>query len=126
MLVRMKRGFWPDLPKMQETIRDAGYKPIEDGIELRVTGKVVKQGDQLALELDGMKTPLVLTLLPAKDDPETAAHLEQKHLGKLVEVGGRWQPAEGRKGAGLLMVTEIGGQREPAAARAGASGWGPT
>jgi hypothetical protein len=107
MLVRMKPGSWPDLPRMLQTIKDAGYKPIEDGVELRVTGKVVKQGNQLAIELDGMKTPVTLPMVAAKDDAETAAHLRDKHLGETVDVEGDWKRGEDPKLPGSLAVTAI-------------------
>lgn len=105
----MKPGYWPDLPKMQQTIKDAGYKPVEDGIELRVSGKVGKEGDQLTLELDGMKSPVILRVIPAKDHPEVAALMEQKYVGQLVEVEGRWQPSADGKGQGSLGVATLGG-----------------
>lgn len=106
MLVRMKPGFWPDFPKMQQTIKDAGYQPGEDPITLRVTGKVVRQAEGLALELDSMKTATTLLVVPAKEEAETAAHLEQ-HLGQTVEVEGRWQPATPEKTTPALAVTAI-------------------
>jgi hypothetical protein len=116
MQVRMKPGYWPDLPRMQQTIKDAGYKPIEDGVDLRVTGKVVKQagapGAALAVQLDGMKTPTTLPVVAAKDDPDTAAHLN-RHLGHTVELEGQWQPApEGQAGPGSLAVTAIYGAED--------------
>jgi hypothetical protein len=111
MLVRMKPGYWPDLVKMQQTIRDAGYQPIEGGVELRVTGKVVKLGDRLTLELDSMKAPAVLTVIPSKESAETAPHLE-RHVTQAVDVEGQWQPAQD-KSAGLLAVTAIHKAGEP-------------
>lgn len=105
----MKPGFWPDLPKMQQTMKDAGYKPIEDRVELTVTGKVVKQGDGLAIEVDGLKTPVSLRITAAQDDPDAAAHLE-RHVGETVELEGGWQPAPvEQKVAGMLAVTAIYG-----------------
>ena len=110
MEVRMKPGSWPDLEKMTETINKAGYKPIEGQVELIVTGTVVKQGDQLALELEGMEGARSLLVVPAKNDPETAAHLE-RHLGDQIEVEGLWQPAmEGGKDG--LAVTAIYGAED--------------
>lgn len=108
MEIRMKPGLWPDLAKMQQTIKDAGFKPIENGIEMRVAGKVVKTGDTLTLELDGMKSPVTLVLTAAKDDPDPLMHVEEKHLGSTVDVIGQWlPPAEGQSGPGSLAVTSI-------------------
>ena len=112
MLVRMKPGYWPDLPKMEQTIKDAGYKPIEDGVQLRVSGRVVKQGDRLTVELDAMRVPAALLVVAAKDDPDTAAHLE-RHVGNTVELEGQWQPTpEGKTGPGSLAVTTIYGAED--------------
>jgi hypothetical protein len=108
MEVRMKPGFWPDLPKMQQTIKDAGFKPIENGVELRVTGKIVKSGETVTMQLDGMKTSVTLLVVAAKEDADTLAHLVEKHLGTTAEVTGQWQPpAEGQPGPGSLAVTAI-------------------
>lgn len=111
MLVRMKPGAWTDLPKMHQTIRDAGYQPIVDRTELVVTGKVVRQGDGLAIALDGVKTPVTLVVAPAKDDPDTAAHL-QRHVGDTVEVEGLWQATAAGSGPGALAVTAIYGAED--------------
>ena len=111
MLVRMKPGYWPDRPKMAQTIKDAGYKPIEDRVELFVTGKVVKQGDGLVLELDRMQSPTTLSIVPAKDDPDTAAHLE-RHVGETVELEGGWQPPSEGQGPASLAVTAIYGTED--------------
>jgi len=108
MLLRMKAGAWPDIAKMQQTIRDAGYQPIEGGIDLVVTGKVVRQGDKLLVELDKMKSPAALTVVPAKENPDTAEHL-QRHLGNTVELEGRWQPPSDSGGRGGIEVTAIYG-----------------
>ena len=103
----MKPGAWPDLPKMLQTIRDAGYKPGDAGVELRVTGKVVKQGDGLALELDGMTAPVTLPLVPAKEDTNPGAQLADKHVDQAVQVTGRWVPPSDGKGPGSLALASI-------------------
>ena len=109
----MKAGFWPDLPKMQKTIKDAGFKPNDDGVELHVSGKLVKAGEKLTLELDGMKSPVTFTLVAAKDHEDTFSHLEEKHLATVVEVTGQWQaPGEGESGPGTLAVTGIPKNKE--------------
>ena len=100
MAVRMKPGFWPDLARMQQTIHDAGYKPIEGGVALRVTGKLVKQGDGLALELDEMKSPVTLSLQPSTEAPQLLGQLDSR-LGDRVELEGQWQPSP--SGAGTLL-----------------------
>lgn len=107
MDVRMKRGFWPDFARMQETIKDAGYRPGDAGVSLRVTGKVVKLGDGLALDVDGMKTPVTLPLVASKEEPETVVHLGERHLGHTVEVEGVWQAPANSSGAGFLAVTAV-------------------
>lgn len=113
MLVRMKPGACPDFAKMQQTIKDAGFKPIENGIELRVSGKVVKQGGQLTLEVDKLTAPITLQLIPAKDDPDTLDHLN-RHVGEMVELDGSWlPPEEGKTGAGSLAVTAIPSAEQP-------------
>ena len=106
MQVRMKPGFWPDLPRMLRTIEQAGHGVIEDSVELRVTGKVVKGDGGLTLEVDGLKTPLSLALVAAESDPGTLAHLEA-HVGERVELEGRWRAAKDGSGAGMLAVTSI-------------------
>lgn len=108
----MKPGFWPDFPRMQQTIKDAGFTPIPESVELTVTGTVVRQGDRLAVELDKMRAAITLPAVAAKDDPDTVAHLE-RHVGETVELGGFWQPAPaGQAGPGRLAVTAIYGAED--------------
>lgn len=111
MLVRMKPGYWPDLAKMFETIKDAGYQPMLDRTELRVSGKVVKQGARLAIVLDRTQADRTLWVVAAKDDPDTAAHLA-RHVGDTVEVEGVWQLAGDQKSSGSLAVTAIYGAED--------------
>jgi hypothetical protein len=111
MEVKMKSGSWPDIPKMQQTIKEAGYQAITDRTDLVVTGKVVKQGERLALEVDKVKSPVTLQIVAAKDDPDTAAHLE-RHVGQTVELEGAWQAATDAGGAGSLAVTAIYGAED--------------
>ena len=110
----MKPGFWPDLPKMLETIDDAGYKPGDSGITLRLTGRVIQTGESLSLELDRMKTAVVLRLSPSQEAPETLHHLREKHLGQVVEVEGRWEPAKEKNMPGTLLVASVVNTRTPA------------
>jgi hypothetical protein len=111
MQVRMKPGFWPDFPRMHGTIKEAGYTAVPERTELIVTGKVVKKGDRLALEVDRLKTPTTLLIVPAKDDPDTAAHLE-RHLGETVELEGLWQAAADAGTSASLAVTAIYGAED--------------
>lgn len=111
MLLRIKPGLWPDVSRMHATIKEAGYQPIADRTELRVSGKVVKQGDRLAIELDKMQAPRTLLITAAKDDPETAEHLA-RHLGQTVELAGTWQPSADEKTPGALAVTAIYGTED--------------
>lgn len=102
----MKPGFWPDLPKMQQTIHDAGYKPIEGGVALWVTGKLVKVGEGLALELDEMKSPVTLSLAVSKEARELLNQLGS-HSGETVELEGQWQPPPGETGFGVLLPVRL-------------------
>jgi len=111
MQVRMKPGFWPELSKMHATIKDAGYTPMLDRTELVVTGKVVRQTGRLVLEVDKLKSPVSLSIVAAKDDPDTAAHLE-RHLGETVELEGLWQAAADDKPLASLAVTAIYGTED--------------
>jgi hypothetical protein len=107
MEVRMKPGFWPDLAAMQRTLKEAGYTPMPENVGLLVTGKVVRQGERLEIALDRMRAPMTLGIVAAKEDPETAVHLE-RHVGETVELEGLWQPAPpGQPGPGALAVTAI-------------------
>jgi hypothetical protein len=111
MEVRMKPGFWPDLPKMQETIKDAGYQPIPDRMELVVTGRVVKQANRLTLEVDQLNAPATLLIVPAKEHPGPAAQLE-RHVGERVELEGLWQRAADVRTPASLAVTAIRGAED--------------
>jgi hypothetical protein len=112
MVVRMKPGYWPEIARMQKTIKDAGYTPNPAQVELRVTGEIVRQGDRLAVQLDRMRAPLTLPVVAAREEPETAAHLE-RHVGDHVELEGLWQPpAAGVQGPGALAVTAITGAED--------------
>jgi hypothetical protein len=103
----MKPGYWPDIAKMQQTIKEAGYTPIPEKTELLVTGRVVRRGEPLAIVLDQMRTPTTLLVAPVLEDPETAAHLERHH-GETAKVEGIWQPPPpGQPGPGALAVTAI-------------------
>lgn len=109
----MKPGAWPEIPRMQKTIQEAGYTPIPEAVDLVVTGQVVRRDGGLAIQLDKMPSPVALRVVAAKEDPETAAHLE-RHLGDRVALEGRWQPpAAGPTEAGALAVTAIHGAEDP-------------
>lgn len=112
MEVTLKPGAWVDPARMQQTIKDAGYKPGDAGVTLRLTGKVVKQGDQLALELDKMKAPRTLALAAAKEKPEPLARLGAL-VDQVVQIEGLWTETEG-KGATLAVTAVIapGGKLE--------------
>jgi hypothetical protein len=112
MVVRMKPGYWPDVVAMQKTIREAGYTPIPEGVALVVTGRVARQSDGLTVELDKMRAPTSLRIVAAREDPDTAAHLE-RHVGDTVELEGDWQPpAPGAPGPGGIAVTAILGPED--------------
>jgi hypothetical protein len=126
MQVRMKPGYWPDIPRMQSTIKEAGYTPIPEGVDLVVTGKVVQGPNGRVLELDRMRSPLTIQIVASKENAETAAHLE-RHVGDTVELEGRWQPpplpgqAAGhppQASGGALAVTMIIGAEDARPRRA--------
>jgi hypothetical protein len=107
MEVKMKPGYRPDLEKMEQTVKDAGYTPMPEANALIVTGEVVRKDGGLAIALDKMPTARTLLIVPAKEDPDTAAHLE-RHVGETVELEGLWQP----DGEGKLAVTAIYGAED--------------
>jgi hypothetical protein len=104
MEVTLKPGAWVEIARMLQVIKDSGFKPGDAGVMLRVTGKLVKQGDQLALELDRMKAPRTLVVTAAREDPDIAARLTG-HLGQPVEIEGLWTGPEAKEGG--LAVTAI-------------------
>lgn len=104
----MKPGLWADVPKMLQTIKAAGYPPVPEDVRLTASGVVRKREADLVLELDGMKQPLVLALVPAKDDADTFMHLEERHLNQTVTLQGLWQPPGAKQSvAASLAVTAI-------------------
>ena len=103
MEVTLKPGTWVDPARMQQTIKDAGYKPDENGVTLRITGKVVKQGDQLQIELDKMQSPQTLVVTAAKEAPDLPARLAGQ-AGQVVEVEGVWSPGSDGKQAALALT----------------------
>jgi hypothetical protein len=97
---------------MLAKVKDAGFKAVPEDVRLTVTGKVEKRGEALVIVLDRMKTPVELTVLADKANPDTAAHL-QRHAGETVELEGLWQPTSpGQTGAGALAVTAIYGTED--------------
>jgi hypothetical protein len=107
MDVTMKPGYWPDLSRMQQAIKEAGFTSMPENIDLVVTGRVLRTGGQLAVQLDRMQTPTRLLIAAAKEDPETATHLE-RHVGQTVRLEGRWQPTPAEDAIrGSLAVTAI-------------------
>lgn len=107
----MKPGAWPDLAKMHATIKDAGYTPAPERTELVITGKVVRKEGRLLLEVDKVKEPVSLLVVAAKEDPDTAAHLE-RHVGESVELEGLWLAAPGAESPASLAVTAIYGTED--------------
>ncbi len=104
----MKPGFWPDVPKMLQTIKSAGYPPVPDDVRLTVSGTVRKRDDRLVIEVDKLKQPVTLTLASAQASADTVAHLEAKHLDQAVTLEGFWRPpAKDEKGPGSLEPTFV-------------------
>jgi len=103
MEVTLKPGAWVDPARMQQTIKDAGYKPDENGVTLRITGKVVMQGDQLEIELDKMQSPQTLIVAAAKGAPDLPTRLAGQ-AGQVVEVEGAWSPGSEGKQAVLALT----------------------
>jgi len=104
----MKPGSWPDVPKMLQTIKRAGYPPVLADVRLTVSGVVRSRGEGLVIEVDNLKQALALTLVPAKNGAETFAHLKLKHLDQNVTLEGLWQPpAKDDKGPSSLAPTFV-------------------
>ena len=112
MDVTLKPGAWVNPALMLQKVKDAGFKALPEDVRLTVTGKVEKRGDSLAVVLDQMQTPVVLTVVADKANPDTAEHLN-RHVGDAVELEGLWGPAqEGQTGPGSLAVTAIYGAED--------------
>ncbi len=102
----MKLGQWPDLPRMNETIKDAGFVP-GGTVELVVTGTLLKQENGLVIALDGMNSPVSLPVHSEPKGSVKSADLEQR-VGEMVELEGRWQPVPADQSViGELSVTAI-------------------
>lgn len=109
MHVTMKSGEWPDLAKMQESIRLAGFESVKEQVELVVTGTLEKDGDEFVLALDGMKTSVRLPVRVATTGkaPDLVAS-----VGKPVQLEGRWKQSESSApGDGVLSVTALRSSR---------------
>jgi hypothetical protein len=110
--VTLKPGVWVDPAQMLQKVKDAGFKAVPEDVRLTVTGKVEKRGDGLVIVLDQMKSPVELMVVAAKDNPDTAAHLN-RHVNETVELEGLWGPAPpGQSGAGSLAATAIYGAED--------------
>ncbi len=106
MVVQLKPGTWVDPSRMQKQIKEAGFTPVPEQVELTVTGKVVKRDGGYALELDRMASPAVL---PVSAQAGAMLDTLERKVGRSVELEARWQPDPA--GAGKLTVTAL---REPA------------
>jgi cation transport ATPase len=107
MQVRMKPGLWPDLPRMQRTIREAGFEAKNAEVDLVVTGTLRKDGEKLVVDLAGMKTAQAVAIDPGAAGTEVAAQLNH-----LVELKGRWKPVEGSaSGEGMLSIISVQPQK---------------
>jgi hypothetical protein len=99
----MKAGLWPDLPKMQRTIKEAGFEPKNADVELVVTGVLRREGERIVVDLAGMKSPQWVTL-----DPQGVNSDVMVQLNRPVELKGRWKPVEGDPaGGGTLSVLAV-------------------
>lgn len=104
MAVTMKAGSWPDLPKMEDTIRRAGYTPVPEAIALTVTGKLVREGDAFRLEVDGMKSSIALRI----DRGTVELERLTAQVGKAVRIEGTWRPpVPGDPMAGTVTVRSL-------------------
>jgi hypothetical protein len=90
MEVSIKPGHWPNIREMQDTIRRSGYTPILDEVEIRLSGKVVRHGKGLAIEVHGLKAPVRVPVVSNAEHADAAVHLE-RHVGERVEVEARWK-----------------------------------
>jgi hypothetical protein len=108
MAVTLKPGAWVDPAKMTENIRRAGYTPILTDVRLTVTGKLEKHGEALVLALEGMKTPVELTVAPHSTSPQAGPDLARS-VGAVVQLEGYWTAAEPRQLAVTAVKVEDGG-----------------
>lgn len=106
MHVRPKPGLWPDTARMQEMIKDTGFQPVPDQVELTATGTLVRGEKGLRLTLDGMKDPVAILVSPPPPAGSNALDLEP-FLGRPVEVEGKWKAASGPGGEGTLTLSAI-------------------
>lgn len=104
MQVRMKPGLWPDLPRMQRTIREAGFEPKSAEVDLVVTGTLRRDGEKLLVDLAGMKAPQSMVL----DAADAGAGIDAQ-LNRMVELTGHWKPTE--SGTGTLSVVSVQAQK---------------
>ncbi len=89
---------------MQQTIREAGYRPIEDNVGMTVSGRIEKQGDNLILDPNGMQDQVRFRLTPAAGNPDIAIRLETLS-GETCELEGGWTPPRGGTPLPTLWVT---------------------
>ena len=105
MEVRMKRGAWPDLPKMRDIIRDIGEFPDPGGLILIVSGNVRSEGDRLLLSVDGVQPNRSLELRLKEGSP--AAKLMHEHPTAPVELTGRLRLGNTATGNSMGETLEV-------------------
>ncbi|MBV9868688.1 MAG: hypothetical protein JO316_25305 [Abitibacteriaceae bacterium] len=90
MDVEFKPGVWPDVPRMLQVIKAAGYTPVPKDVRLTVSGTLHKKDDGWILEVDNLKQPMTLILIVDKNDSQTTNAIQQQE-DKPVVVEGFWQ-----------------------------------
>ena len=90
MDVEFKPGTWPDVPRMLQVIKAAGYTPVPEDVRLMVSGTLHKKDDGWVLEVDNLKQPITLILVVDKNDSQTTNAMQQQ-ADKPVVVEGFWQ-----------------------------------
>jgi hypothetical protein len=105
MQVRIKPGYWPDPASMLKTVKEAGFTPVPEQVEVLLTGRVVRRDGKLAIELDRMRKPLTLLVAPDPQSADGPPHLE-RHVDQTVELEGLWHADESDE-AGSVVVTAV-------------------
>ena len=105
MEVRIRKGAWPDLTKMQAIIRDIGEFPDPGGLILVVSGKVLGDGNRLLLNVDGVQPARTVELHVKEGSP--AAKFLREHPAAPVEVTGHLHYAEASTGVPAAEVLEV-------------------
>jgi hypothetical protein len=87
---------------MMRAVRDAGFTPVPEDVQLIVTGALEEREGRFVLVLDHMKEPRTLTCLPAGPGDALERALAQ-NAGRAVQIHGHWQ----FEGQGSIRVETV-------------------